>query len=528
MMPLQELKETKWDVVVIGTGMGGATLGYALAKAGKKVLFCERGHSSLLEGALRGHYAEDDPLYGKNSGISSTELFERAGRYSKEWIDIARRGVKFVPFIGSGTGGSSALYGAVMERFSPNDFKKQWPITYAQLAPYYEAAEQLYGVRGDEDPLLENEHRGYVSPHFSGLSPVGKELHSFFKRKGLHPYIPPMACGDPIDKLSSCQGYLCADGCKNDSAKMCLKPAIEKYGARLVDRCEVVRMEATATNVTGVVCNWNGEHIVLYADTYILAAGALETPLILARSSSPSWPHGLANSSGLVGKNLMRHFVDLWLIFTKARPEPELKEVSFNDLYEDRGVKLGSVQSFGSLPSARIVTESLIQDLRDSHFFFLAPLLRVVRPVAIGVLSWIFSRTVVLATIIEDFPQEDNHIDMSFPEKSMPSFYYHIKKTEMVRINAMRKRMRTIIKPYKHLLLKEAQNNVRLAHVCGTCRFGDDPNTSVLDRNNRAHEVGNLYVVDSSFFPTSGGTNFALTIAANALRVADSIVLEKK
>lgn len=510
----QEFEQTVWDAVVIGTGMGGATLGYALAKAGKKVLFCERGRSSLREeDAVRGHFAEDDPSYRGDSGVGYKELLERSGRYSKEWIDTARKKSKFIPFIGSGTGGSSALYGAVMERFPADDFKN-WPITYAQLLPYYEAAERLYGLQEGPSPEL---------------SPVGEELHTFFRSKGLHPYIPQVAREGTVNQLSPCQGYLCADNCKNDSAKMCLKPALERHGARLLDECEAVRMEATASNVTEVVCSRHGERIVLRARKYILATGALETPLILARSASSLWPNGLANGSGMVGKNLMRHFVDLWLVFTKARPKPKLKEVAFNDLYEDRGVKLGSAQSFGSLPSTHMVVESFMHDLRDSRFFLLSPLLLVLRRPLSLFLDWVFSRATVLATIVEDFPEEDNHIDLSScGEKALPALYYRIKKTEMERIDLMRKRMRAILKPYAYLLIKEAQNNARLAHVCGTCRFGNDPNTSVLNSNNQAHEVPNLYVVDSSFFPTSGRTNFALTIAANALRVADTILSQEK
>lgn len=92
------------------------------------------------------------------------------------------------------------------------------------------------------------------------------------------------------------------------------------------------------------------------------------------------------------------------------------------------------------------------------------------------------------------------------------------------RIDGFRQRMREVLKPYSFSIVKQADNNQRIAHVCGTCRFGNDPATSVLDADNRAHGLDNLYVVDASFFPSSGGTNPSLTIAANALRVADHLI----
>ena len=161
--------EQEWDAVIVGTGMGGATLGHSLAKSGWRVLFVERGESHLLpEEGIRGDYAEMSYSSSAASAESQSDVLRRAGRWTEYLEDrSSRRTKKHIPFIGMGTGGSSALYGAAMERFFPEDFSPgqfyagapgvdvpdAWPLTYEELSPYYREAETLYRVRGAPDPL---------------------------------------------------------------------------------------------------------------------------------------------------------------------------------------------------------------------------------------------------------------------------------------------------------------------------------------------------------------------------------------
>jgi choline dehydrogenase-like flavoprotein len=528
-----------WDVVVIGTGMGGATIGYALARKGKRVLFCEKGRSPLLDGlAIRGAYVEETfPRPEVAQGNYAQRLF-LGGRCRDEWTDGASaRNVRFVPFIGNGAGGSSALYGMAMERFFPRDFTpgsrgrnaphdsstSSWPITYEQLAPYYEAAERLYRVRGEGDATRGDDRMGYVGPP-PPLTPAARELCELFQRKGLHPYRLPVAC-ELVPDCTGCQGFLCARNCKNDSGRACLAPAMD-CGAALLDEFEVLNLEADAHRVSGAIGVWRGRQVTLRADVFVLAAGALETPRILLRSASPVWCRGLANESGLVGKNLMRHLIDLWLVFTAARPGAAdyTKEIAFNDLYDADESRLGSVQSFGRLPPARSMLWEMSEDARRGPFPPLAMMLNGVRPLLEPFIGAVFSRGIVLASIVEDFPYPENQVTVNDAAHRPRGFHYRIREPERRRIALMRDRMKGLLKPHRHLLIRQAENNRRLAHACGTCRFGHDPRTSVLDASNRAHGISNLYVVDGSFFPSSGGTNPGLTIAANALRVADIVV----
>ena len=537
-----ELQRVCWDVIVIGTGMGGATLGYALAKSGKSVLFLEKGRSHYLTSdSLRGGYAECFFPHPDAPSLKHRNILKHAGRYFDEITDIStKRPFSFIPFIGSGSGGSSAIYGAALERFFPSDFTprsnypnatdstlpEKWPVTYEQMCPYYETAETLYGVHGTIDPYREEGSRGsLLSP--SPLSSSAYELHCFFSSKGLHPYHLPLACETNADCLG-CQGFLCRRRCRNDSVQACLEPAIEAHGASLLDECEVVRLEATSSRVSGVHCLYRAESVVLQAEIVVLAAGALETPRLLLRSGSPSWPNGLANASGLVGKNLMRHFVDLWAVYPKEKPSRSrnTKEIAFNDFYQTSTGKFGTVQSFGALPPPFLLAAGMEKDLRAGPLSWLAPPLRLARPLIQRVLEHQLSDAVVFASIMEDLPYENNQVMLprEGSENSRVAINYRIRPYDQARIKIFRERLRSIFQPYRFIHIKQAENNQRIAHACGTCRFGDDPATSVLNRSNRAHEVDNLYVVDSSFFPSSGGTNPSLTIAANALRVAAQIL----
>jgi choline dehydrogenase-like flavoprotein len=534
-----------WDVIVVGTGIGGATLGHALAARGRRVLFCERGWNNIARpDALTADYPEQ---LARNKGAvldaRSTDLLANAGRHSDELIDESgRHPRRFVPFIGSGSGGSSALYGMAMERFGAADFAPRskhpdaagsslvdsWPIRFDDFCTYYAAAETLYRVRGTADPLNRGEHgpRYMASP--PPLTPAAAELFEFFAGKGLHPYRLPLAC-EFVPGCQCCQGFLCGMDCKNDSARICLAPAVRDFGAVLLDDCQVVRIDADRKRATGVICRWRGRDITLRGTRIVLAAGALQTPNLLLRSQAADWPNGLANTSGMVGRNLMRHCIDLYLvqpdsIGRRGEFDNRFKEFAFNDFHRSDGVSLGSVQSFGRLPSAQMLFGSLKQDVQDGPFPWLAGAVALARPVLEPVLGRMVERSITLATTMEDLPYLDNRV---LPATDGPSgavrMAYRLRDQDRARIARFRSLMRTALKPRRWRLIKQAENNHRMAHVCGTCCSGEDSKTSVLDANNRCHDLENLYVVDSSFFPSSGATNPSLTIAANALRVADQL-----
>ncbi len=534
----KNLLNSTWDVVVVGTGIGGATIGWELARSGMKVLFLEKGKNFLLsENGLRGDFAETffpSPSYAQSK---YSDILMDSGRWWEEVYDLSVHKIKkFIPFIGCGTGGSSILYGGAMERFFPEDLtpivqKKgdfdessslpdYWPISYKEIAPYYEKAEKLYGVKGTRDPLKKDMNFSLSPP--PPMLPAAEELFDFFLQKGLHPYRLPIAV-EFKEGCEGCQGFICPHFCKNDSLKVCLYPALTEFGAGLVDQCEVISLEEENQKVKSLICIKDGLSFKVKAKIFILAAGALITPLILLNSVNKNWPNGLGNNNGLIGKNLMRHHIDLYAIFVKNKTDlpSNKKDIAFNDFYNDE-FKLGTVQSFGLLPPANIIVEELFKEIHLAGKFF-----KIGKYPLKIFLKNIFSRSILLASIKEDLPYEFNKVELlkggKLQQKLIPVIKYQLSRYERSRINIFRKKLKRILKPYRFLCLKQSENNERIAHVCGTCRFGEDPDTSVLNKYNQVHTIENLFVVDSSFFPSSGGTNPSLTIAANALRVAKFI-----
>jgi choline dehydrogenase-like flavoprotein len=288
--------------------------------------------------------------------------------------------------------------------------------------------------------------------------------------------------------------------------------------------CEVIKIDASNSLVNAVVCRWQGKTLTLHSKIVVLAAGALYTPALLLRSSTEKFPNGLANSSGQVGKNLMRHYIDIYAIAVRQKPHAtdNLKQVAFNDLRFPEEMKFGTVQSFGPLPPPAILFAKIRKRLIDTRLPFMSHCFSVFRPIAEFAFSKIFSGRLVLASIMEDLPYTDNAVSLS--KTGDVVINYRIRPTERARIESFRRKIGGALKPYSFIRIKQAESNSRIAHVCGTCRSGLDPNSSVVDPYNRTHDIRNLFITDSSFFPSSGGTNPALTIAANALRVADHIL----
>ncbi len=528
-MEIKTAARKRWDVVVIGTGMGGATIGWALAQAGKSVLFLERGQNLLAHENFAGEYAE---MITRRQSIPLAEILPKAGRWNQPLDDYSTHRKKtFTPFIGMGSGGSSSLYGGALERFFPEDFEPgkhhphdgnttlppAWPVTYEEMRPWYRAAEKLFQVYGATDPLRASVLDPLApSPPYD---PVNRGIAEHLQTKGLHPYRVPGACAEQ-EKCRDCQGYLCATGGKRDSATVCLAPALTHHGAALVDNCEVIRAEAGQQAIHSVVCRSPSGETRIQGEVFIFAAGALQTPLLLLRSANRHWPRGLANGSGMVGRNLMRHAIDLYLVKLPQPLDYYRKQIAFNDFYLTGNGKLGSVQSFGMLPPLPMIMDSLRQDFANAAPW-LAPLFPALRPVLARAVHAMISGKAAFAGILEDLPYLENRVETDSEGKG--KLYYRLSDYDKKRLKTFRREIQTALAPWPVKRLDQAGNNERIAHVCGTCRFGNDPDTSVLNRWNQAHELDNLYIADASFFPSSGGINPALTIAANALRIADHL-----
>jgi len=528
----REAERVLWDVIVVGTGMGGGMLGYRLARSGRRVLYVEKGRSTLpgAPGTIRAAMPELAEPLSARSAEAYYDALARAGRSTDEVEDISGHfSRRFVPFIGSGTGGSSALYGMVCERFFVRDFTPRqnfrdpgdstvpeaWPVTYHQMAPWYAEAEKLLGVRGQPDPLR-LEAAEVNLPAAPPFSADNQPLVDYLVDRGLHPYHLPMAC-DYTDGCITCQTYLCPQLCKNDAARNGVLPAVAEHGAHLLPECRVVRLDADRTHVRQVICEHRAGMLALKAKVVVLAAGALATPVLLLNSRCGDWPRGLANGSDWVGRNLMRHLLDPIEIWPQPgyKTAAANKEIGLNDFYYWEGQKYGTVQSFGAIPPM----EWLI-----NRPGWRGKALRLMRPAVRQIYERFFTGGLVLAAMTEDLPYLVNRVlpsdRASVDGRQRLRIQYRLHASEIERRAAFLRQLKEVLEPFRKISLGNGKDNANLGHVCGTCRFGADPKTSVLDPQNRAHEVDNLYVVDTSFFPSSAGLNPSLTVAANALRVA--------
>lgn len=494
-------QDTIWDVVVIGTGAGGGPAGLTLAQSGRSVLFLERGKFSLPaeDGLGREEHTPGERTYSLDTGwwphrIDSNEV------------------TRTQPNIGCSTGGSTALFGMVLDRFRPIDFTPHrfaskstphslpevWPIEYTELEPYYRKAEALFRVRGTEDPLTPT-----GGPLLTPLPSSDAEIaiHETLSQHGLHSYKLHQAC-ERIAGCdgSSCIGKLCSRACRNDTRRMCILPALEQHAAHILPECLAVKLNTKGCEVTSVECVWNDQPVTIRARVFVLALHALLTPCLLLRSASETFPDGLGNSSGMVGRNLMWHISDSFLVqFHRLRGKGivDLNHgISFNDFYLRNGVKLGNIHGHTLTPGRLTRVAPSASDLTGTTIFH---------------------------TILEDFPYAENRVAPIPGGDSGVRWEYTRSDELLLRNKMLNDAFADTLSSDCSVKLLEPSGQLNQSHTCGTCRFGDDPRRNVLDRNNRMHDLDNAYVVDGSFFPSSGGINPSLTILANSLRVGEVI-----
>jgi choline dehydrogenase-like flavoprotein len=504
-----EAASRHWDVIIVGTGVGGATVGRSLALAGLSVLFLEKG------GRIG---ASDD----------DNEAVTPESRMAHGWWPhpISRRQTngdpkRFYAAVGCALGGSSIHYAAALERMSVSDFDAlhtpnaqiaPWPVSFKEFIPHYEAAEKLYGITGDSDVAAERR-----------LSEWDRALMEQMRQNGLRPDRLHVAIRYD-EQCKECIGKICPRDCKSDARVACLEEALRQPQCDILERCDVHTLQADKENVRVVKALHMGCDLELRAQVVVLSAGAMHTPQILLRSRNTFWPQGLANSSDQVGRNLMFHTSDIFALWAPRRLNRQgrqRKSISVRDFYVHHGQRLGYVQSMG-LDAGRGEIAGFIKDQLRRRGLRNELLLSLLAKVPSHLGALVFGHAGIFAAMTEDDPNPDNRIVLDPSEPDGASFSYTITNDLRRRADELRVAFSRGVRPWRMLRIS-SELEMNYGHPCGTCRFGDDRAFSVLDRNCRTHDLENLYVVDASFMPRSGAINPSLTIAANALRVAPQI-----
>jgi choline dehydrogenase-like flavoprotein len=451
-----------YDIIIVGSGAGGGTLAHTLAHTGKRILIVERG------GFQPGGDAPAETWYDPHG-----RPFPAAAHYC--------------------VGGATKLYGAALSRLRPMDFgplghmdgeSPRWPVTYSEFEPWYSRAEWLYQVHGrhGEDPTEGAWSADYLWPP-ADHEPVIQRLCDELTLAGYQPFHIPMA--------------MLPHG-KADADLVAVRPVLDLPNVTLVTGAEVTRLETDprGRSVTGVVVNRGGCREVYRGGLVVLAAGAVNSARILLRSASGSHPGGLANGSGLVGRNLMVHNqVDVVAAASEPHHAAFSQTLAINDFY------LGGRQGRWPLGGIHVLG----------------------RPGGPGRPG---AAAIAFRLVTEDLPRPANRVTVDGRDRVCVA---HMPTGDGA-ARLLYRSLRTMLGATK-LIDPEScappggPNAPRHSDgaYAGTCRFGHHPATSVLDVNCRAHELDNLYVVDASFLPSIGAVSPALTVMANAIRVGEHL-----
>jgi choline dehydrogenase-like flavoprotein len=489
------------DVVIIGAGVGGATLAWALRESGARVLVIERG----------------DFLPREWQNWSAQEIHDQ-GRYRNSDPWIGPGGESAVPGSYHYVGGCSKLYGATLPRFRESDFGEfqtadgtspAWPITYEELEPYYGRAEALYWVHGDDsDPTAPWRSTPFPFGPVEHEAPI-QRIAERLRSQGLQPYTLPQAIdwrpGGRCVRCRTCDSYACMLDAKGDADVCAMRPALQSPTVRLLTNAQVAAIVTNdeGSSVDHLTVAHHGRRLQVRAQRYVLAAGAVNSAALLLRSRTEKRPAGVANSSDLVGRNYMAHpttFV-VGVLPTRANGIVYEKTLGVNDWYHagpSNPFPLGNIQALGKLQGWTIKSNR--------------------RAIPQPILEWMTQRSVDFLAESEDLPLADSRVTVD----GQGRVHLDWKTTnEEPHAELVRRTVRAIRRCGYPLVFTQRLPWSASSHQCGTAVMGDDPTQSVVDRNGHAHDVENLWIADSSVFPSSACVNPALTIAANALRIAD-------
>ena len=495
-----------YDFIIIGSGMGGGALAYALRDSGAKILLLERG--DFL------------PQEAQNWQVSA--VFDEARYKPKDdWFDAAT-GARFKPGVHYFVGGNTKVYGAALPRFRERDFdaieheggvSPAWALKYADLEAYYSIAESLFfvhGAAGDDptEPPRSNPYPFPPVPH----EPTVAQLIEKLRSQGLHPYQLPLAIdlrdGGRCIRCMTCDGFPCRVHAKGDAEICLVKPALAAGNIELWtnSRARRILTDASGKRAVAVEIERAGETTAVGADKIIVSCGAVNSAILLLRSANGSHPHGLANGSGMLGRNYMVHNNTALTAVAPMTVNPTVfqKTMAINDYYfgdDDFPYPMGNIQLLGKLQ---------------------AGMLSAAKPwLPKSILGGMARRSVDWWVMSEDLPDPENRVLLGNDGSVQVRWKANNRVAHAELIKRAVRMMRRAGYP---LVFTETLGIDTNSHQCGTARFGDDPAASVLDPTCKTHEIDNLYIVDSSFFPSSTAMNPALTICAVALRVADHLM----
>ena len=512
--------DKRFDVIIVGSGAGGGTLARQLAPSGKSILILERG----------------DWLKREAENWDATAVFVQNRYISPEtWYD--RDGRPFQPQVHYFVGGATKMFGAALYRLRKEDFGElrhhdgispAWPISYDELEPYYARAERLYHVHGlrGRDPTEPPASGPYPCPPVSN-EPRIQQLSDNLTAAGYHPF--PAPCAVMLDeqnmaystciRCQTCDGFPCLVHAKSDAETVAVRPALEFPNVTLLRNAKALKLQtnASGTAVTEVVADVVGQREVFRGDIVVVSCGAANSAKLLLMSANDKHPRGLANGSDQVGRNYMFHNSQA-VLAVSLEPNPTIfqKTIALNDFYfgmDGFEYPMGNIQMIGKS---------------------LGPMYRGEKPIEtallpMGLLDNLARHAVDFWLTTEDLPDPENRVTVNQAGDLTLSYTPNNQVARQKLYDKLKSMLGQLGMHPHHLIPRDIYMKTEIplagcAHQVGTCRFGADPKTSVLDVNCKAHELDNLYVVDTSFFVSIGAVNPSLTAIANSIRVSEHLL----
>ncbi|WP_339758569.1 GMC family oxidoreductase [uncultured Hoeflea sp.] len=493
------------DIVIIGSGIGGASVAAGLAGSGASIVILEAG----------GHIPD------QKENRDQRAIFQR-GHFRPRELWYEDGGEAFNPGNYYNVGGNSKFYGAVLYRYRREDFAEMqhlegvspaWPFAYEELEPWYSKAEQLFNVRGafGEDPSEPKHSSPYPFPPVAEEPAIAK-VRRRLKANGLHPASLPL--GVDIDRWMAkaktpWDAHPNSDDGKMDAETTALAAALKHPNVSLVTHARVTGLVVgeDGKTIKSVRYSKDGVEENLSPKLVVLAAGAVQSAALLLRSADQAHPTGLANSSDQVGRNFMNHNSSAVIAVSPWYRNDSIYQKTFgiNDYYLSDGAggpPLGNIQLLGR------VSGTILKANMPAVPEFL--------------LSAISAHAIDFYTITEDLPHSESRVSVD-GERIVLKWTRTNWTAHLMLVARLKADLKAAGFP---LVLARSFDKRTPSHQCGTVRIGTDPATSPLDVHCRAFDHPNLFVVDASFLPTSAAVNPALTIAAQALRVADHITCE--
>jgi choline dehydrogenase-like flavoprotein len=512
--------DKRFDVIIVGSGAGGGTLARQLAPSGKSILILERGDWLKREAANWDATA----VFVENRYISPETWYDRDGR-------------PFQPQVHYFVGGATKMFGAALYRLRKEDFGElrhhdgispAWPISYDELEPYYARAERMYHVHGlrGRDPTEPPASGAYPCPPVSN-EPRIQQLSDNLTAAGYHPF--PAPCAVMLDeqnmaystciRCQTCDGFPCLVRAKSDAETVAVRPALEFPNVTLLRNAKALKLQTNAngTAVTEVVADVAGQREVFRGDIVVVSCGAANSAKLLLMSANDKHPRGLANGSDQVGRNYMFHNSQA-VLAVSLEPNPTIfqKTIALNDFYfgmDGFEYPMGNIQMIGKS---------------------LGPMYRGEKPIEtallpMGLLDNLARHAVDFWLTTEDLPDPENRVTVNQAGDLTLSYTANNQVARQKLYDKLKSMLGQLGMHPNHLIPRDIYMKTEIplagcAHQVGTCRFGADPKTSVLDVNCKAHELDNLYVVDTSFFVSIGAVNPSLTAIANSIRVSEHLL----